>query len=73
MPLHFKGLTSSKLANHGFVTGSHCEVSKYNYIIVHPEASLICHTHQHYRRQRLPNTEWWNSRRSAVWAQRNAV
>jgi len=42
----------------------------YNCIIVHPKASfadLICRTHQYYHRQRLWNTEWSNSRRSA-WA-----
>jgi len=39
-------------------------------IIVHPKASwdgLICHTHQHYHSQWLPNTKWSKSRRSA-WA-----
>ena len=29
--------------------------------------NLICHTHQHYHRHWLPNTDWSNSRRSA-WA-----
>ena len=39
-----------------------------NYIIVRRKVSwagLICHTHQHYHHQWLPNTEWSNSRRSA--------
>jgi len=26
-------------------------------------AGIICHTHQHYYRQWLPNNEWSNSRR----------
>jgi len=39
------------------------------YIIVRTKASewagLICHTHQNYHRQWLPNTGWLNSRRWA--------
>jgi len=35
-------------------------------------AGLICHTHQHYHRQWLSNTEWSNSRRSA-WARQQTT
>ena len=33
-------------------------VSKYNYTMVRLKASLVCCTHLHYHRQKLPKTEW---------------